>query len=153
MKKPRNFTKDVRGLAVLPPPDKLDTMTDLVGMVRTPVAKNVIMHFMADFDLRKIRNNNDLAEGYQGVFTMILHLGILGKDVRDTLELLLKALNGFSSHRKGYLEVEFPQELEEKFEKHITDIVKALETVLRPEDFKRVSQMLGFKDESTETSE
>jgi hypothetical protein len=148
MKKPRNFTREeAKGFAVLPPKEKLDTMTDLVEMVRAPLAKGIITHFIKEFDLRRIKNSNDLAAGYHGVFTMILHLGILGKDVRDTCELLLKALNGFSSHRRGYLEVEFPQELEERFEAALSDIHGALEKVLRPDEYKRISQMLGITEE------
>jgi len=115
--------------------------------MRAPVAKGIISHFIKEFDLRKINNANDLAAGYHGVFTMILHLGILSKDVRDTCDLLLKALNGFSNHRKGYLEVEFPQELEERFEAALKNIHTALEKVLRPDEYKRISQMLGIKDD------
>lgn len=127
---------------------QIETLQEMVNVVKLTNVKRRLTNFIETFDLRLCKNQEDIAAGYQGIFELILYLGVHGKDIRDTCELLLKALNGYASHRKGYLEVEFPKEIEARMDQQMDGLLKAIQQVVKPDEYKKIIALMGIDSDN-----
>jgi hypothetical protein len=101
-----------------------------------------IRMFVEEFDLEKVHSFKDLKKAYGALFMILLHGGTKSSKVRKTVDSAIKILGKVSENEQRYLEIEFPKQLEERYEQRIQGIFGALQKVLTEDQYEQFRAIL-----------
>jgi len=139
MKKPDDPTN-----RVLPVDPGGESITALIDAIGDSGIRSKIRNWQEQFDFEKIKDQKDFAKGFQGVFLCIMYDVVSPKKG----EALLKALSGYATHMKAYLEVDFPEQIVEEMQRLVSERDEAIDRLLKsklsPETYEEIKGVLNI---------
>lgn len=130
--------------------DRIDLM-DAISQIQDDAVRHDLKKWVQEFDFKAVESLEDIAAAYALHYRLVLYVAPKYDHLLKTLTLAQKTLDAFAKAYKDYLEIDFPGQIQQWFEKEVRAQRESLRKVLNPDQYARferyVDEALAEKTE------